>query len=135
MLARDQVNAFFQRALQETMAAEGIMPQIDPATVEAAIAEQIIEISNDVMGMVQPAQQEDPLVGIRQQELMNDSMELQRKIENDKMSFQIDREKLQQSFDLAKERINLQKEIADDRSDVNLYRINSQVAMSNRGNK
>ena len=133
MLARDQVNAFFQRALQETMAAEGIMPQIDPATVEAAIAEQIIEISNDVMGMVQPAQQEDPLVGIRQQELMNDSMELQRKIENDKMSFQIDREKLQQSFDLAKERINLQKEIADDRSDVNLYRINSQVAMANRG--
>ncbi len=110
------------------------MPQIDPAAVEAAVAEQVVEISKDVMGLIQPAQQDDPLVGIRQQELMNDSMELQRKIENDKMSFQIDQAKLQQSFDLAKERIALQKDIAEDRNDVNLYRINSQTAMAaNRG--
>ena len=136
LLARDQVSVFFQKAQQEALRIEGVMPQIDPAAVEAAIAEQIVEISKDVMGLIQPAQQEDPLVGIRQQELMNDSMELQRKIENDKMSFQIDQAKLQQSFDLARERIALQKEIADDRADVNLYRINSQTAMAaNRSNR
>ena len=136
LLARDQVSVFFQKAQQEALRIEGVMPQIDLVAVEAAIAEQIVEISKDVMGLIQPAQQEDPLVGIRQQELMNDSMELQRKIENDKMSFQIDQAKLQQSFDLARERIALQKEIADDRADVNLYRINSQTAMAaNRSNR
>ena len=45
-------------------------------------------------------------------------------------SFQIDQAKLQQAYDLAQQRINLQEEIAAARNDVNVYRINTQAALS-----
>jgi len=78
--------------------------------------------------MMQMPQQQDPLVAIRQQELQNDTMELQRKSMNDQMDFQIDQAKLQQAFDLAQQRMKMQEQIADDRADVNIYRINMAAA-------
>ena len=74
------------------------VPQIDPAAVEAAIAQQVGEILNEVMPSLQPQQQTDPLVEIRKKELENDTAELQRKTMNDQMNFQIDQAKLQQSM-------------------------------------
>ena len=130
MLARDQVSAFFQNALQESMAAGEPPAQIDPATVESAIAQQVSEIMQQIMPMIQPAQNQDPLVAIRQQELENSQMEIQRKSMNDQMDFQIDQAKLQQAYDLAQQRINLQEDVAAARNDVNVYRINTQAALS-----
>ena len=98
--------------------------------VESAVAQQIGEIMKQIMPMIQPAQNQDPLIAIRQQELENSQMEVQRKMANDQMDFQIDQAKLQQAYDLAQQRIQTQEEIAASRNDVNVYRINTQAALS-----
>jgi hypothetical protein len=46
------------------------------------------------------------------------------------MDFQIDQAKLQQQYELAQQRQGLQEQIAGDRNDVNIYRINTQAALS-----
>ena len=129
LMARDQVTKFFQISVQEAQSRGEPVPQIDPAAIEAAIAQQIGEILNEVMPSLQPQQQVDPLVQIRQQELENDTAEIQRKVANDQMNFQIDQAKLKQAFDLAQQRSGLQEKIAEDRNDVNIYRINTQAAL------
>ena len=129
LMARDQVTKFFQISAQEAQQRGEMVPQIDPAAIEAAIAQQIGEILNEVMPSLQPQQQVDPLVAIRQQELENDTAEIQRKVANDQMNFQIDQAKLKQAFDLAQQRSGLQEKIAEDRNDVNIYRINTQAAL------
>ena len=131
MMARDQVTKFFQKTMEEAQARGEPVPQIDPAAVEAAIAQQVGEILNEIMPALQPATPEDPLVEIRKKELENDTAELQRKTMNDQMNFQIDQEKLKQAYELAQQRQKLQENIADDRNDVNIYRIN--MASANKG--
>jgi len=130
MLARDQVMAFFQEAAKQAMAAGEPVPQIAPDLVESTVAQQTSQIMREIMPMLQPAQQQDPLIGIRQQELENSQMEVQRKMMNDQMDFQIDQAKLQQAYELAQQRQALQEEIAASRNDVNVYRINTQAALS-----
>ena len=120
MLARDQVMAFFQEAAKQAMAAGEPVPQIAPDLVESTVAQQTSQIMRDIMPMLQPAQQQDPLVAIRQQELENSQAEIQRKMMNDQMDFQIDQAKLQQAFDLAQQRQALQSDIAEARNDVNV---------------
>jgi hypothetical protein len=133
MLARDQVAAFFQNAMQQAQAAGEPVPQISPDFVESAVAQQTGEIMKQVMPMLTPAQQPDPLVQIRQQELNNDTAEIQRKMMNDQMDFQIDQARLQQAYELAQQRQQLQKDIAEDRADVNIYRINMAAAQKGQG--
>ena len=81
------------------------------------------------MPAIEPAQKPDPLVDIREKELENDTVELQRKSINDMMNFQIDQAKLQQAFELAQQRTKTQEQIAEDRNDVNIYRINTQASL------
>lgn len=130
MLARDQVTAFFQEAAKQAMAAGEPVPQIAPDLVESTVAQQTSQIMKEIMPMIQPAQNQDPLIAIRQQELENSQMEVQRKMMNDQMDFQIDQAKLQQAYELAQQRQALQSDIADARNDVNVYRINTQAALS-----
>ena len=132
MMARDQVTTFFQKSMEQAQAEGKQVPPIDPAAVEAAIAQQTGEILNELLPSLAPATPPDPLVEIRKKELENDSAELQRKAMNDQMNFQIDAAKLQQAYELAQQRQQLQSSIADDRNDVNVYRINMAAA---RGNK
>ena len=133
MMARDQVTTFFQKSIEAAQAAGQPVPQIDPAAVEAAIAQQTGEILNELLPSLAPQTPEDPLVEIRKKELENDTAELQRKTMNDQMNFQVDTAKIQQAYDLAQQRQKLQESIADDRNDVNVYRIN--MAAASRGNK
>jgi len=133
MMARDQVTTFFQKSIEAAQAAGQPVPQIDPAAVEAAIAQQVGEILNELLPSLAPQTPEDPLVEIRKKELENDTAELQRKTMNDQMNFQVDTAKIQQAYDLAQQRQKLQESIADDRNDVNVYRIN--MAAASRGNK
>ena len=132
MMARDQVTAFFQKAIEQAQADGQPIPQMDPAAIEAAIAQQTGEILNELLPALAPATPPDPLVEIRKQELENDSAELQRKAMNDQMNFQIDAAKLQQAYELAQQRQQLQSNIADDRNDVNVYRINMAAAKANK---
>jgi hypothetical protein len=132
LMARDQVTKFFQISIQEAQARGEMVPQVDPAALEAAVAQQIGEILNEVMPSLQPQQQVDPLVQIRQQELENDTAEIQRKVANDQMNFQVDQAKLKQAFDLAQQRSQLQESIANDRNDVNIYRINTQASLKGK---
>jgi hypothetical protein len=104
--------------------------QIANEMVDAAIAQQIVNIMEQIGPELMPEQPVDPLVAIRQQELQNDQMEIQRKMNNDAMDFQIDQAKLTQAMQLAQDRMNVQQNIAEDRNDVNIYRINTQAALS-----
>ena len=79
MMARDQVTTFFQKSMQAAQMAGQPVPQIDPAAVEAAIAQQVGEILNEVMPSLHHHSKTDPLVEIRKKELENDTAELQRK--------------------------------------------------------
>jgi hypothetical protein len=133
LMARDQVTVFFQKTAEEAQMKGEPVPEIDPAAMEAAIAQQTGEILNELIPSLAPATPPDPLVEIRKKELENDSAELQRKAMNDQMNFQVDAAKLQQAYQLAQERQKLQESIADDRNDVNVYRIN--MASAARGNK
>ena len=132
LMARDQVTTFFQKTAQEAQMRGEPVPEIDPAAMEAAIAQQTGEILNELIPTLAP-QQTDPLVEIRKKELENDTAELQRKSMNDQMNFQVDAAKLQQAYQLAQERQKLQENIADDRTDVNVYRINMAAARANKG--
>lgn len=132
MMARDQVTTFFQKTAQEAQMRGEPVPEIDPAAVEAAIAQQVGEILNEIMPALQPPKPEDPLVEIRKKELENDTAELERKTMNDQMDFAIDQAKLQQAYELAQQRQSLQENIADDRNDVNIYRINTAASLKGK---
>ena len=67
IFSRDQVAAFFQNAQQQALQAGEAVPNIDPAVIESAVAQQVGEIMKEIMPMIQPPQQQDPLIGIRQQ--------------------------------------------------------------------
>ncbi len=133
-LARDQVKMFFEKMNEEAVMNGEPPAAIANEMVDAAIAQQIVNIMEQIGPELMPEQPVDPLVAIRQQELQNDQIEIQRKMQNDQMDFQIDQAKLTQAMQLAQQRMNIQQNIADERNDVNVYRINTQAALArNRG--
>ena len=119
-LARDQVKMFFEKLNEEAVMNGQPPAAIANEMVDAAIAQQIVNIMEQIGPELMPEQPVDPLVAIRQQELQNDQMEIQRKAQNDAMDFQIDQAKLTQAMQLAQQRMNVQQGIADDRNDVNV---------------
>ena len=127
MHARDLVQEMFNGVIQQAQMQGEMVPQIDPAALEAAVAQQIADTTEQLAPLLSPPQQPDPLVAIRQQELQNDTQEIQRKAMNDAMDFQIDQAKLMQSYNLAQQRQQLQEQIAEDRNLVNVYRIDTQA--------
>jgi len=127
MHARDLVQEMFQGLAQQAQMQGEMIPQVDPAALEAAVAQQIADTTEQLAPLLQPPQQPDPLVAIRQQELENDTQEIQRKAMNDAMDFQIDQARLMQAYELAQQRQALQEQIAEDRNLVNVYRIDTQA--------
>ena len=133
IFARDVIKEMLDKGIQEATAAGMQPPQINPDAAEAAVAQQIATTLEQLAPMLKPQTPPDPLVQIRQQELQNDTQEIQRKMQNDAMDFQIDQAKLQQAYDLAMQRQALQEQIAGDRNDVNVYRINTQADLKRGG--
>ena len=129
MHARDLVQDMFSKVMQQAqMENPGEpVPQINPDALEAAVAQQIADTTEQLAPLLTPPQTPDPLVSIRQQELQNDTQEIQRKAMNDSMDFQIDQAKLMQSYRMSQERQALQREVAEDRNLVNVYRIDTQA--------
>ena len=127
IFARDVIQDMFEQGIIKAQELGEPIPQINPDAIEAAVAQQIADTMEQLAPMLKPQTQPDPLVQIRQQELQNDTQEIQRKMQNDAMDFQIDQAKLQQAYDMAVQRQRLQEQIANDRNEVNVYRINTQA--------
>ena len=127
IFARDVIQDMFEQGIMEAKQRGEVVPQLNPDAVEAAVAQQIAETMEQLAPLLKPQTPPDPLVQIRQQELQNDTAEIQRKMQNDALDFQVDQAKLQQAYDMAMQRQALQEKIAADRNDVNIYRINTQA--------
>ena len=127
IFARDVIQDMFEQSIMEAKQRGEVVPQLNPDAVEAAVAQQIAETMEQLAPLLKPQTPPDPLVQIRQQELQNDTAEIQRKMQNDALDFQVDQAKLQQAYDMAMQRQALQEKIAADRNDVNIYRINTQA--------
>ena len=127
MHSRDLVQEMFQGVAEQAMAQGEMIPQINPDALEAAVAQQIADTTEQLAPLLTPPQQPDPLVAIRQQELENDTQEIQRKAQNDVMDFQLDQARLMQAYELAQQRQRMQEQIAEDRNLVNVYRIDTQA--------
>jgi exonuclease I len=69
-------------------------------------------------------QGQDPLVGLKQQELQIKAQDIQRKAQNDAARIDIDMQKMQQTEDLTKEKIQSNEDIAQLRANVNLNKQN-----------
>ena len=127
MHSRDLVQDMFQKLGAQAQAQGEPIPNLNPDALEAAVAQQVADTTEELAPLLTPPQQPDPLVAIRQQELQNDTQEIQRKAMNDAMDFQIDQARLMQAYELAQQRQNLQEQIAEDRNLVNVYRIDTQA--------
>jgi len=77
-------------------------------------------------------QGQDPLVGLKQQELQLKAQDIQRKAENDAARIDIDTQKMQQTEDLTKEKIQSNEDIAQLRANVNLSKENAKNVNSDR---
>jgi len=83
------------------------------------IEEMFIEEQQSMEG-----QGQDPLVGLKQQELQIKAQDIQRKAQNDAARIDIDMQKMQQTEDLTKEKIQSNEDIAQLRANVNLEKQN-----------
>jgi len=77
-------------------------------------------------------QGQDPLVGLKEQELQIKAQDVQRKAQNDAARIDIDMQKMQQTEDLTKEKIQSNEDIAQLRANVNLSKENAKNVNSDR---
>lgn len=114
-----------QQAMQQTQ-------MMTPDMIEAEVARLEAQITQEVLQMLVPQGQQDPLVQIRQQELAIKAAESQRRAQQDAAEIDLERQKLQQRAMTDAARIELQEEIAEDRADVNRERIQTQRELAMR---
>ena len=142
--ARLMVNTEIEESLQQmrNLAQVGAMPetlaqaqpQIPPDQIEARVAQVQAELIAQLMQQIQPPQgpEQDPLVNIRQQELMIKAAESERKAQLDRERMALEQQKLQQRAATDAARIESQEEIAEQRAEVNMTRIEMQQQNMNR---
>ena len=114
-----------QQAMQQTQ-------MLTPDMIEAEVARLEAQFTQEVLQMLVPQGQQDPLVQIRQQELAIKAAESQRRAQQDAAELDLERQKLQQRAMTDAARIELQEEIAEDRADVNRERIQTQRELAMR---
>ena len=114
-----------QQAMQQTQ-------MMTPDIVEAEVARLEAQFTQEVLQMLVPQGQQDPLVQIRQQELAIKAADAQRRAQQDAAELDLERQKLQQRAMTDAARIELQEEIAEDRADVNRERIQTQRELAMR---
>jgi hypothetical protein len=109
----------------------------DPTEYSRFVALLQQEILNRVLPQMQPPQPDpmaDPLVKIRQQELMTKQQENMTDAQIDAQKLEIERQKLEQKAAAEAARIELQEEIAEERNEVNRERIETQADIAMRRN-
>jgi len=154
MLAHEKAQEQIQQSMQqvETLAAVGAVDPAmaaqqlgqaraaaqDPNEYNSYVALLQQELLAQYLPQMQPPQPDpmaDPLVQIRQQELLTKQQETMMDAQTDQQKLELERAKLEQKAAAEAARIELQEEIADDRNAVNRERIETQaqIAMRNRG--
>ena len=141
--ARQEVEMQMQQMQQQAMQVQQAiqMGQISPEMAppmpqmgdpESMVAELIAQYTQEVMAMLMPPEQEDPLVELRAKELDIKAADIQRKAEefDQRLLFDVAREKTKE--ELAAEKIDSQEDIALLRAEVNRERIEQGAA--GRGN-
>ena len=124
-----------QMGAVDPMMAQQAMQQsqmLTPDMIEAEVARLEAQFTQEVLQMLVPQGQQDPLVQIRQQELAIKAAESQRRAQQDAAELDLERQKLQQRAMTDAARIELQEEIAEDRADVNRERIQTQRELAMR---
>jgi len=103
--------------------------------MESQVAEKIAEMTDAMVQEEAEAVQEmnqDPLVGLKQQEIDLRAQDIQRKAMVDEAKIGIDEEKLRQTAKIAQDRIDSQEDIAQLRANVNLSKQNDNNVKRNR---
>jgi len=103
--------------------------------IESQVAEKVAEMTDEMVQEEAEAVQEmneDPLVGLKQQEIDLRAQDIQRKGMVDEAQIGIDEKKLRQTAKIAQDRIDSQEDIAQLRANVNLSKQNSNNAKRNR---
>ena len=131
--ARNIVNQELQQSMEQLTQLDPrfaqIQPQIPPEQVEARVAQVQGELIAQLLQVLMPQTEngeQDPLVAIRQQELMIKATESERKAQLDRERMALEAQKLQQRAATDAARIESQEEIADKRAEVNMERIDLQ---------
>jgi hypothetical protein len=111
-----------------------VQPQIPPEQIESRVAQVQAQLTAQFLQSLQPPQegQQDPLVAIRQQELMIKASENERQAQLDREKMALEQQKLQQRAATDAARIESQEDIADQRAEVNMTRIEMQQQNMNR---
>ena len=131
--ARLMVNQEVQQSMEQLTQLDPrfaqIQPQIPPEQIEARVAQVQGELNAQLLQVLMPQTEngeQDPLVAIRQQELMIKATESERKAQLDRERMALEAQKLQQRAATDAARIESQEEIADKRAEVNMERIDLQ---------
>lgn len=108
------------------------MPMIQ-AEIERAAAQIIAQLTEQFTQSVTPAQQQDPLVMIRQQELAIKEQQIQQNAQESAMKMAADADKERNKVLIAQQRIDQQDEATQERANVARERIEAQkdIAMMN----
>jgi hypothetical protein len=103
--------------------------------IESQVAEKVAEMTDEMVQEEAEAVQEmneDPLVGLKQQEINLRAQDIQRKAMLDEAKVGIDEKKLRQTAKIAQDRIDSQEDIAQLRANVNLSKQNDNNVKRNR---
>jgi len=128
LLAREEVEAQNQQIIeQEAQRYGGQLPpelqQQFQQQLEIQVADRISDLIGEMFVEEQEAmagQGQDPLIGLKQQELQLKAQDIQRKAENDSQKLELDAAKLEQQAKLAQDKIDSNEDIAQLRANVNL---------------
>ena len=139
LLARQMVEAENQEQVQAEAAKFGgkLPPELQAQFQEEMerqislkatefIEEMFIEEQQSMEG-----QGQDPLVGLKQQELQLKAQDIQRKAQNDQQKIELDGAKLDQTAKIAQDKIDSNEDIAQLRANVNLDKQNQNNAKRN----
>lgn len=125
MIAQEEAQAQVA-AMQQQAMMSGIPFQPDPQAIQAQIEARTSELSSQIIPMMAPRPQQDPLVGIRQAEVQLQAAEQQRKVQKDQIDAMLEAQRQQMTQDLAQERLRATLDIAEERNNVNRERIETQ---------
>ena len=140
LLARQMVEAENQQQIQaEAQKFGGQLPPELQAQFQEEMERQIsLKATEFIEEMFVEEQQamagqgEDPLIGLKQQELQIKAQDVQRKAQNDQQKLDLEGAKLDQQAKLTQDKIDSQEDIAQLRANVNLDKQNAKNVNSDR---
>tara|TARA_R100000773_G_scaffold28527_1_gene24519 strand:- start:134 stop:607 length:474 start_codon:yes stop_codon:yes gene_type:complete len=132
LLAREEIEAQNSQIIeQEAQRFGGKLPpelqQQFQQQLEIQVADRISDLIGEMFVEEQEAmagQGQDPLIGLKEQELQLKAQDIQRKAQNDQSKLELDAAKLEQQAKLAQDKIDSNEDIAQLRANVNLDKKN-----------